>query len=568
MNYLTNNKSCIALGFAAAGILLCVAPLGAQDAPVNIEEVLKQYQQRANNPTVLPPEDEPTADDDTSAVLDENNTGAKQSTLELAEAPGGGIDAKIAVLDLKNMDIQDFMKLISQKSGLNVVAGANVKGRITIYLKDIEIRDALRIVLEANDLAYIEEEKIIKVMTAKDFELKYGYKFGDNLQTKIVQLKYANVLDMVTVLNQMKNLSGKVIFDHKSNTLVLMDAPSKITAMMDLVAQVDVPIATEVFDLSYANAKEVAEKINESLTANVGRAKFDERSNRIVVTDTKAKLELIAKIIGAFDIKEKQVLIEAKIMQIILSDEHKMGVDWEAIVSDYHSLTLTNDFDVLATSEKRGTVSVGSLSSDDYTFLLEALETVGETKILSSPSITAINNKEAKILVGSTQPYVTTTTTTPATGPTTTAETVNFIEVGVKLYVTPTIHADDFVTMKIKPEVSAVTSNLTTSENNTIPIVETSEAETTVTIKDNVTIVIGGLIKEENITTLKKVPLLGDVPLLGFAFRNQEKSVSRTELVIFLTPKIISGDAQADAQKADAASQASAVPAAQGQNTP
>ena len=172
----------------------------------------------------------------------------------------------------------------------------------------------------------------------------------------------------------------------------------------------------------------------------------------------------------------------------------------------------------------------------------DALETVGETNILSAPRIMVVNNKEAKILVGSTEPYVTTTTTTPSAGPTTTAESVNFIDVGVKLYVTPTIHEDDFITMKIKPEVSSVTSNLTTSNNNTIPIVETSEAETTVNVKDGVTVIIGGLIKEETINTTKQIPFLGKIPVLGMIFRSTNNSTSKTEIVIFLTPRIVTGD--------------------------
>jgi type II secretory pathway component GspD/PulD (secretin) len=96
--------------------------------------------------------------------------------------------------------------------------------------------------------------------------------------------------------------------------------------------------------------------------------------------------------------------------------------------------------------------------------------------------------------------------------------------------------------MKIKPEVSAVTSNLTTSNNNTIPIVETSEAETTVLVKDGITIVIGGLIKEETIKTTRQVPLLGKIPGIGMAFRNVNDQATKTEIVIFLTPQIISGD--------------------------
>jgi len=197
---------------------------------------------------------------------------------------------------------------------------------------------------------------------------------------------------------------------------------------------------------------------------------------------------------------------------------------------------------VLGSTSKAGRLSIGTVAKDNYSAMVEALDTVGATEILSNPRISALNNKEAKILVGSTEPYVTTTTTTPSSGPTTTAESINFIEVGVKLYVTPTIHKDDFITMKIRPEVSSVVGTIVTGNNNTIPVVETSEAETTVMVKNNVTIIIGGLIKEESIETKKQIPILGKIPLLGAVFRSTDNKKDKTEIVIFLTPQIISGD--------------------------
>ena len=448
----------------------------------------------------------------------------------------------IDILELKDMDINDVLKLISKKSGLNIVSGQNVKGKVTIYLKNVDVRDVLRIILESNDLAYAEEKGIIRVMPAKDYELTYGHRFGEKTQVKIVQLKHANAADCLNLLMQMKSVIGKVIADEKSNTVVLMDIPEKLDAMALLVQEIDVPIKTKVFDLSYAKAEDLSMKISEALTKNVGTVKFDKRSNKLIVTDTPQKIEAMERMILAFDEKHEEVLIEAKIIQIILSNQFQMGVDWEAVVSNYHSLDLDTAMSVLNSTDKHGQLSIGTIANDDYTALLEALDSVGKTNILSSPHITAINNEEAKILVGSTEPYVTTTTTTPATGPTTTAESVNFIDVGVKLYVTPTIHKDRNITMKIKPEVSSVTRFLTTGNNNQIPIVETSQAETTVLVKDKVTIVIGGLIKDEKVATINKVPFLGDLPLLGFAFRNKDDLVRKTELVIFLTPRIITGD--------------------------
>ncbi|HOW35216.1 MAG TPA: secretin N-terminal domain-containing protein [Candidatus Omnitrophota bacterium] len=461
----------------------------------------------------------------------------------------------IDVLELKDMEIADVLKLISKKSGLNIVAGQDIRGKITIYLKDVDVRDALRIILESNNMAYVEEGGILKVMTGKDYELTYGRKFGEKTQIKIIQLKNANAADVLLLLTQMKSIIGKVIADDKSNTVVLMETPEKIEAMEMLVKEIDVPIKTKMFELSYSQAEDLSKKITEVLTKNVGSIKFDVRSNRIVVTDTPQKLEQIENIVKAFDTRHEEVLIKAKIAQIVLKDQYKMGVNWEAIVNNFHKLDLTGDFNILGTSDKRGKLSIGTLSQDDYTVLLEALDIVGVTNILASPHITAINNQEAKILVGSTEPYVTSTTTTPATGPATTAESVNFIDVGVKLYVTPTIHKDNFITMKIKPEVSSVTSYLPTSQNNKIPIVETSQAETVVMVKNGVTIVIGGLIKDEKVETINKVPLLGDLPLLGFAFRNKDRQVKKTELVIFLTPEIMTGDVQADTSVVNCLSQ-------------
>ena len=452
--------------------------------------------------------------------------------------------SRIDVLDLKNMDILDVLKLISQKTGLNIVGAQNVQGRVSIYLKDIDVFDALRIIVEAYQWAYVQDNDIVKILTAADYERKYGHKFGYELKTVIRQLFYTDAMTLVNILNQIKSEAGKVISEDKSRTLILIDEPEKIDKMQQLIDQIDVPMKTEVFDVSYTDMKDVVEKIEAVLTPSFGTIKSNERAKKIIVSDTEQQLGKVRQIIEAFNEKDKQVLIEAKILQIVLSDEYKLGVDWEGIVNNYHKLDLKGDFDILTSSDKSGRLSVGTLASDEYTAAIEALNTIGKTNILSSPRIAVINDKEAKILVGSTRPYVTSTVTTPASGPTVTAESVNFIEVGVKLFVTPTIHEDGFITMKIRPEVSSITSTITTSTNNTIPVVDTSEAETTVVVQDGTTIVIGGLIKEENIKTVKKVPLFGDLPFLGAAFRNENHSVTKTEIVIFLTPQIVSGDAK------------------------
>jgi len=457
--------------------------------------------------------------------------------------------AIIEEVDLKDVEISDVLKMISQKSGLNIVTGSNVVGKVTLYLKNVTAKDVLDIMAKTNDLAYIEDGRLIHVMAGADYERIYGRKFFKKTKTVLQRLNYISVAEVVPMLERMKSPSGVVLADPRSSTISLNDLPENILDMVSFIREIDVPRMTKIFDLTYAKAEDLAERINLILTPTVGSMRFDKRTNKISVTDIPDKIHEIAQMISAFDVKEQQVAIEAKIVQVILSDNFQMGVDWEAVVKSSHDLTFVGNFDVLNAADKAGRMSVGKLATDNYTTMIEALQTFGRTENLSNPHIMVINNQEAKILVGSTEPYVTSTTTTPASGPTTTAETVNFIEVGVKLYVTPTIHKDGYVTLKIKPEVSSVTRNVITSNNNTIPVVETSEAETTVLVKDGVTIVIGGLIKDEKINSDTKIPILGSIPLLGAAFRSKDHLTRKTELVIFLTPRISKGGLD-DARKA------------------
>lgn len=451
-------------------------------------------------------------------------------------------DANIDLLDFNQVDIVDVLKLISLKVNRNIVANQSVRGRVSVYLRDVSLLEALKVIMGANGWAFVEEGSIIRVMTAQEYEEQFGQKFGQVQETYVHKLNFGNTSAVAVMLNQIKSAQGKVLVDEKSGTLVITDSLAKLAEMKKILVQVDVATETVVFDLGYIAAKDMAAQLTPILTPVLGSLKSDDRSNRVVVTDIPRVLEQTRGLVEAFDARHKEVLIQAKIVQVILNDEHKMGVDWEGLAMKFKKLTFKSSFSILADTEKRGSVSVGALSDDDFTLMLQMLDTVGTTNILSSPRITALNNEEAKILVGSTEPYVTSTTTTPSSGPSTTAESVNFIDVGVKLYVTPTIHNDGFITVKIKPEVSSSTGKVTTSNNNTIPIVETSEAETKVMVKDGVTIILGGLIKEEKIVIDKRVPFLGSIPVLKTAFSSRSNSVRKTEIAIFLKPTIISGD--------------------------
>ena len=461
-------------------------------------------------------------------------------------------------LDLKGMDIVEVIKMLATKGNLNIVLSSDVKGRVTIFLKSVNIMDAFEIILAANGLAYDKRGDIIYVMAQREYEAIYGEKYSDRKEVKIFQLRYAKASEASKALNQMKTKIGKIVVDDGSNTIIVIDAPQTLAAISETISRMDMPTVIKVFELRYAKAADLKTKVTESLTKGVGTIQIDERTNKIAVTDLERKMGEITEMVTAFDDKLQQVLIEAKIVQITLDDKNQLGVDWQSVikkVGQMKGITIQDAFQLPAASflpPPGGQIVVGALGASDLAVMIQVLKTIGDTNLLSSPRITALNNQEAKILIGTSVPYAT-NSVTQTTGLATTATNLSFMDIGVKLYVTPTINKDGFITMKIKPEVSnqsgsypyGGTTDPSTgivSNATTVPIVTTTQAETSVTVKDGTTIIIGGLIKDERTSTVNKIPLLGDIPIVGKAFQNTTTEVQKQELVVFLTPHIVTGE--------------------------
>jgi len=448
-------------------------------------------------------------------------------------------------MDIKGMDIVDVIKMISTRSGMNIMVGKNVTGKVTLFIKNADIQDAFEIVLLSNDLAYEKKGGIINVLTQKEYELLHGERYQDKKQAKVVQLKYAKAQDLARTLTQIKTNIGKVVADENSNTLSLIDTPEKIIEMENFIKIADLPVQTKVFSLKYAQAEKLSPKLQAIITKSVGSLTVDERTNKIVITDYPNKLDEISKTIEAFDEKTPQVLIDAQIIEISPSDKFEMGVDWDFWLEKNLRLAAS-----LPTAGAINKLSIGTAVAglspagrNQYKAIIDLLRTIGDTKILSSPRIMVLNNQEAKIHVGTNDAFITSTVSQTASSPNVTSQSVNFVEVGIKLSVTPVINRDGFVIMKIRPEISSSKRTDITSggQITQVPIVTTSEAETTIMLKDGVTIIIAGLKKEEKNKTVKSLPILGDIPLLGALFRNTSDEFTKSELVILLTPHIISG---------------------------
>ncbi|OGS21144.1 MAG: hypothetical protein A3J83_08775 [Elusimicrobia bacterium RIFOXYA2_FULL_40_6] len=457
-------------------------------------------------------------------------------------------------LDLRGMDVLSVLKMISQKTELNIIAGNNVKGSVNIYLKDIDAIDALKMILEMNDLAYVYEDKVIKVMTAQDYEKLYGKAFYARTTVEIVNLKYNKAENIMKTIISLKSKIAQIIPDSASNSIIIIDTPDNIIDLKKIISTIDVPIETKTFALNYTQAKDISDKIKISLTPVIGELQVDERSNQLIIKDTPKKLEELTALISSFDKRHREVLIEARILQVSYSDEIKAGINWENIFSNVQNQNIpgkvVGNFSNLSTlppvvmGNTGLQLSMGTVEINNFNAVVDMLQTVGNTDLVSSPRIATLENKEAKILVGTKEAYITTQITNPGTTVTNpiVAETVSFVDVGMKLYVTPSIGDNGFITMKIRPEVSSVDRTLTTSQKNVIPIVRTSESETTVMVKDGISIIIAGLIENKVLKKTEGIPFFCRIPLIGPLFSRTTNQKVKSELVVFLTPHLMTGD--------------------------
>ena len=420
-------------------------------------------------------------------------------TASFAQGPG-----VIETLKFKDADIRVVLQAITQKAvkngkHVNIILGSDIKGLVTVDLENVDWKTALKAVLKTYD---------------------YGYEWiGNN----------------IILVDTLDNLADK----------------RKKTEE----AKVAEPLDTKVFVLNFAKVADVQAAIQKALTPR-GKLTFDKRTNTIVITDAQSNLLVIEKIVKALDTITPQVSIEAKIIETDLGITDKLGINWNIQASasgskrpnswPFHSsshnaylpesLPAVDDANGISSAFSYGTLDASSLSAT-----LEAIFTDTHTKVLSQPNITTMDNNTATINV---------TTKDPVPNYTYNSDTgsweingYEYKEYGVILKVTPQINKEGFITLLIEPEVSDKIGDKTFSSSGgttaQIPILSEQTTSTKVMIKDGQTLVIAGLIRDKMVNAINKVPLLGDIPLLGYLFRHKGKTTTKTNLMIFITPRIV-----------------------------
>ncbi len=437
----------------------------------------------------------------------------------------------------------------------NIFIGQDVVGQMPKFRIDgVSVGDALEVVLSVNRLAYEVKGGILTIMSDTEYSQKHGTSFYDEKQVKIVDLKYADASGVLSLLEPVKSTIGTVVADPKTGTLVIIDTPAKIGEMEAVIAKADLstisrvmPTVTRSFPLQYAEVTDIEPKLEALITEEAGIIHADDRLKTIIVTDLPHVLDRVADLIQVFDQRPKQLFIESKIVQVSLGDDYKLGIDWEHLMEGLeprYSLStavkppLGSASSLIASGAGIGSMTYQTvLGGGDLKVILDAVETVGDTKIRQNPHVAALSGKEAQIKVITERPYAEAKLeggTTNVVG-----ESIKFIEVGVSLTVTPRVNDEGMISMAIKPEVSSVVGDY--QAYRSVPIVRKSFAETEVMVEDGQTIIIAGMIENTTEENERRVPFFGRIPLLGYLFKSTSETMIAEETVVFLTPRIISG---------------------------
>ncbi len=408
---------------------------------------------------------------------------------------------------------------------------------------------------------------------------------ADNLDIVIVDLKEAWVEDMVALLEELapdqigRSAKGPnkltIVANERTNSLVLKGERETVARVRNLIAKLDVPAnrsgSIKVIRLAHADAKAMAEILNNVVSDDGPSDKStqkvktsiqaDEALNALVIRADPTTMLDLREIIANLDVRRRQVLIEAAIVEVSTDFSQQLGA--ELFVGDASSGnrpigltapsgTLAQILQNLAAGSPNTSVALGdtpllaggriSDSGTSFAFIIRALAANSDVNLLSTPSITTMDNEEAKIVVGQSVPFRTGSTVTGSDGATNPFTTIQREDVGITLQVTPHINEGNLVRLKIFQEVSEVdpaSLNVIGTDAAADLITNKRTIETTVLVDDGEVIILGGLTRDKETSSVTQVPILGSIPLLGFLFKSTIRSIEKQNLLVFLRPTVL-----------------------------
>ena len=583
----------------------------------------------------------------------------------LAQETGTKSPEQFVSIDFNNVDINVFIKFMSELTGTNFVVDQRVKGKVTIISPSkISLKEAFKVfesVLEVHGYTTVQSGEVVKIIPSPDarsksIETKLREESTtptDRVVTQLIPLKYANPVDIKRLFTPMVSKSSVILAYSPTNTLIVTDVYSNIKRLIRILREIDVTgigqeisvvlleysdaakmvtllntvfkptrskgkgveqkaltmVADErtntlvlraseidtlrirrliamidkeaprgkgkihVYYCKNATAEELAKVLQDVPSDKAGapkgksapvvsgqvRISADKATNSLIIMADKDDYLVLEEVIKKLDIPRSMVYIEALIMEVDMEKSLDIGIDWSAFgkgsIGGKETVVgggFRKGLQILPDELLKGGLTLGLLTEpitiagvavNNISAIVNAVKTDDDFRILSTPQVLTTDNEEARITVGENRPYQTRSTTDVSGG---TFESFEYRDVGKILKITPHVTEGRLVRMQISLEVTAIDQTATLLTSTTQPVTLKRTVDTTVIVRDNQTVVIGGLIDDVTTTSETKVPVLGDIPILGWLFRDTSESREKTNLYIFLTPRVIKNPGEAD----------------------
>ena len=386
---------------------------------------------------------------------------------------------KAISLNFQDIPVRTVLQLIADFNGFNLVITDSVNGNITLRLDDVPWEQALDIILKVKGLGKRMDGNVLMIAPATELAA-----------TEQAQLESENKVEELSSLY------------------------------------------TEYIQINYAKAEDIVSMLSSdktSLLSTRGSVSMDDRTNTVILKDTATVIDSVKDMIKVLDVPVRQVVIEARIASVSEEVGEDLGVEWSSISSDDDD-DLNFDLSANADGNSAG-FQIASIGSDLIDLELSALESESKAEIIASPRITTADQQTAYIEQGSEIPY----TTSSSSG----ATTVSFEKAVLSLEVTPQITPDNKVILDLAITQDAPGTIYTSSDGSEYVSIDTQEITTQVLVDNGETLVLGGIYQQTTTNTVTKVPFLGDIPFLGVLFRQTSDYTEKTELLIFVTPRIV-----------------------------
>lgn len=474
-----------------------------------------------------------------------------------------GVDApttaeeKDSALVFRNADLRDVLSLIAEEYDLNIVMSDEIGGTVSLRLKGASLENTLDAILISRGFDYEIRDNVIRVAPSLVIDaerLKRQTKQEiEPLVSEVLLLRYLDANDIKPTVESMLTSRGEVtVLEQRGHKGFQFGGQSSGSTS-----------SSSSSGYSSSGSSGSSGGSSGSTGGLIRSRQGDEkpRSSTLLIVDVRSQIDRIKGVIDQVDIAPRQILIDARILEVDIKSLEDMGIDFNNITSQQGdaSTTLTTDINsgdsdsdidssvfgtVFPTSTDSGIHAVfRRLNSDDFNVVLHALLQDQRTKTLSSPKILTVENQEAAILVGEQFPIFESTTSDQGT----VSESLSYFQpVGISLQVVCQVTANNEINMIIHPTVSSIGSMVVGSSGLQQPRINIREADTRVLIKSNETLVIGGLLEDIQDEKTSDLPIIERIPLLNKLFSRKQTDVDQRNLLIFITPRIVGGDAALD----------------------